>query len=196
MGHESAKPDITSKPPMESDHEISSENEGSLRAVIAGRGWRLGLLLLGGLLMFALGLLIFLSLPGRGVPRYLAEGSPQAAAYNYNLALIEEDYPRAWSYLSNSLEALPENSDILRNQLYLENQHYELNANPCVYVESVISSGDRATVTLREQLYDPCGAVPLRNLTYTYFQVELELKNGEWKIVNAEDHFVAAWRQP
>ena len=38
---------------------------------------------------------------------YHADGTAGSAAYNYQLALIEEDYLRAYGYLSSSLPADP-----------------------------------------------------------------------------------------
>ena len=51
---------------------------------------------------------------------------------------------------------------------------YEL--RPCVYVESVETDGDRATVELLVQYYDPClrGGFDFRNLSFNQTRLELE----------------------
>lgn len=164
------------------------------RSPIAKR-WRLGLVGFGILLLLILALLIYMSLQGFGAG-YMPDSSPEASAYNYSLALINEDYTRAWRYLSTSLTGYPQSPEILRNQLFLEGQQFDLAASPCIYVDSTVGTGDRVTVRLREQYYDPCGVLDLQNLTYTYFQVELVLEAGEWRILHADRHFIPGWSSP
>lgn len=70
---------------------------------------------------------------------------------------------------------------------------YELDMNPCIYIESEKATGDQAVVKLREQFYDPCTRISVQNLPFDFIQMKLQLEGGEWKIVSADRYFANCW---
>jgi hypothetical protein len=119
--------------------------------------------------------------------------SPESVALNYQLALIHEEYDLALRALSTSLVNLPKTADELRQDLQGQSLLPEWELQPCVYFESAEVSGVAASVILREQFYDPCTGIDVRNLTFGTIRTEMRLENGEWKIISADEHFAPCW---
>lgn len=122
---------------------------------------------------------------------YQRGSSPDAIAYNYLMALVRQDYARAYGYLSPALPRYPATAEGFVDDL---EEHrllpfYEL--DPCVYVEAVETDGDRAVVELRVQYYDPClrGGFDFRNLSFNQTRLELEHAEEGWRIVGSDGGF-------
>ena len=112
------------------------------------------------------------------------------------MALVRQDYARAHGYLSPALSQYPATVEGFLSDLEGHRLLPIYGLRPCVYVESVESDGDRATVELRVQYYDPClrGGFDFRNLSFNPTQLELEHVGEEWRIVDSEGgFFYAPW---
>ena len=135
------------------------------------------------------GLLILLA-PRIGRRGYQSGDSPEAVAHNYLMALVRQDYGRAYGYLSSTLLQYPDALDIFIRDLERHDllPLYEL--DPCVYVEGVEVNADQAEVELRVQYNDPClRGMEVQNLSFNRVQMRLEQVEGGWRIVDSDGSF-------
>jgi hypothetical protein len=129
---------------------------------------------------------------------YQTDGTAESAAYNYQLAIIEEDYLRAYRYLSPSLPNRPSTLEAFIEDMEHFGQTSSPSLDPCVWVEGVEENGVNATVMIWEQLYTICTKdqrLAPENLSYNLFEMKLELQDGEWRILNSGEHFVSCWAE-
>lgn len=64
----------------------------------------------------------------------------------------------------------------------------------CMSVESFNLATDTANVTIKEQWYSSC-RLPVENLSWHFIEMRLRSEDGEWKLVNSQQHFAACWMQ-
>jgi hypothetical protein len=129
---------------------------------------------------------------------YQSGDSPEAVAYNYLMALVRQDYDRAYGYLSPTLPRYPTTVEAFVEDL---EQHdllpvYEL--NPCAYVEAAEIEMDYVIVELRVQYYDPClTIIDPQNLSFNGVHIRLEQIGSSWKIVDVAAYFFyGCWSHP
>jgi hypothetical protein len=129
---------------------------------------------------------------------YQADGTAGSAAYNYQLALIEGDYLRAYGYLSPSLPNRSSTVEAFIQDLERFDQMPSRSLNPCVWVEGVEEDGVNATVMIFEQLYTICTKnqrLAPDNLSYNRFEMKLELQDDGWRILYSGGHFAPCWAE-
>jgi hypothetical protein len=128
-----------------------------------------------------------------GTPDYKPEGTAEAAAFNYLLALRLEDYGRAYSYLSPSLAHYPANAD----QFVQEVRSAGWPFNPTqedvsLAIEKVIPGETQTIVQVRETRYHQGG--PFDSGEYSdLFDVTLKNELSGWKIVEAGRYWYGCW---
>lgn len=125
---------------------------------------------------------------------YQPDDKPEDVVFNYQLALIKEEYQHAFTYLSSTLESFPSTPNVFVEELEAHGLLPELDVNPCIYVEEVEIIGNNATVKLREQFNDPCTGIEVQNLSFNYIEMNLQMENGMWKIVDSDTHFASCWK--
>jgi hypothetical protein len=107
---------------------------------------------------------------------YRADDSPQGVVHNYILSLIQNDYERAYSYLSDKLEK----PDLAQFQLELTRSENEIK-RVSVTIGEVLLAGDTATVSLNmSQSYGG----PITRSSWYAETAQLIRENGAWKIVS------------
>lgn len=133
---------------------------------------------------------------GATAVRRRRQNVPGQVAYDYQTAILAQDFARARAHLSTSLANYPRSSAAFAAALkrYGALPNYEI--DPCVYAGATEVDGDEATAHLRVQYYDPCTGAEVQNLTMTPFLVRLRREGGGWKIVYAGEHFVRCWVEP
>ncbi|HEY73428.1 MAG TPA: hypothetical protein G4N99_09170 [Thermoflexia bacterium] len=125
-------------------------------------------------------------------PAYQAEDTPKGIAHNYLLALQKEDFERAYSYLSPTLDGYPDSAEAFVEQVKDSSWRFRVDVDTTLAVESARITNNRATVDVREarfyesDLFDP-------GQRTTIFEIELQLDDGEWKIVDADYYFSPCW---
>jgi hypothetical protein len=124
---------------------------------------------------------------------YRTGDRPENIAFNYQMALIKEEYQQAYTYLSSTLESYPSTPRIFFEELDARGLLPVLEMSPCIYVEEVEIIGNYAMVKLREQFSDPCTWIEVQNLFFNYIEMNLQLEKGVWKIVDSDTHFASCW---
>jgi len=130
----------------------------------------------------------------RPEPEYRTDGRPDAAAYNYLLAMQTEDWERAYTYLSPELACYPESletfvNDVTDNRFVREFGSVELR------VDEGSLEGDVALVEVQETTFYSNGLFSSGQSTNT-FEVKLQRVEGEWRIERADNHWLWYWHDP
>jgi hypothetical protein len=128
----------------------------------------------------------------RPKPSYQPENSPEAVVHNYLLAVVQEDYERAYGYLSHQIPGYPRTVQEFSRDIHDYSWVFRTNSNTDLAVEGSRTEGQRAAVTVRETRFYQ-GDLFYSNQRIDTFDVELELENGIWKITYSNYYFVACW---
>ena len=121
--------------------------------------------------------------------------SPDYVAYNYLMAIVKQDYERAYGFLSPTLPQYPTEVDIFKNDLEMHDLLPLFELDPCVYIEEMNKSTYYAEVALRVQYYDPClFGIETTNLSFNRVNIELRKIENEWKIIDSDGcFFLKCW---
>ena len=142
-------------------------------------------------LLIVVALVVTLTLPGL---TYQAEDTPEGVAHNYLVALQKEEYERAYSYLSPSLDGYPASAEDFAEHVQHDSWRFRLNKDTTLSVESVKITGSLATVRVRESRFRSGDLFDTGQST-SFFEMELQLEDGEWKIVDADYYFSRCWER-
>ena len=112
---------------------------------------------------------------------YLPEDSPDAIVHNYILALQQEDFERAYTYLADE-EGKPNYTNFLRNVITTNTDS--------VQVGDAEISGETATVALI--FSNTNGGLFLDRYEYTE-SARLIRQDGDWKILNMSSYAYWYW---
>lgn len=125
-------------------------------------------------------------------PTYRAEDTPAGVAHNYLLALQKEEYERAHAYLSPTLDGYPDSVEALAEGIEDQSWRFRTDLDIALAVESSKITGSRAVVDVRESRFSGGGLFDSSQRTTT-FEIELQLEDGEWRIVDADYYFSPCW---
>jgi hypothetical protein len=123
---------------------------------------------------------------GRGGTELLPSDSPEGVVQRYLLALRDEDYERAYDYLS---------SDVQRDCSYdyfLKGASYTEIGERQVTLESVRTTDDRAQVKARGTVLEPGGLFGASESSQDW-TFPLKLEDGRWRLVGVP---YTAWPVP
>jgi hypothetical protein len=125
-------------------------------------------------------------------PTYQAEDTPEGVAHNYLLALQNEDYERAYSYLSQTLPGYP--ADISEFTQSIENYswYFRLGTDTTIAIDSAEIVDTRAVVMVRETRFYDHGLFE-SSTHFSTFEMELQKVNEQWRIVDSDNYFVRCW---
>ena len=126
--------------------------------------------------------------------QYDTDDTPQGVSRNYQTALVNRDYERAYGYLSPTLAGYPPTVEVFKQQLLRHSVIPPQDISVCMSVESFNLATDTADVTFKEQWYSSC-LDPSSNLSWHFIEMRLRSEDSEWKLVDSEQHFAACWRQ-
>ena len=130
----------------------------------------------------------------RPEPTYREDGSPEAAAHNYLLAMERGEWARAYGYLSPSLPCYPASAEVFADDItqdaWLRNfDNVELR------VEDATTEGDVAVVTVRESRFWTGGLFQSSQTTGT-FEMKLQRAPDGWRIVRSDSYWWWGWSDP
>lgn len=144
----------------------------------------------------------FVVVLNRPNPTYRTDDAPDAVAHNYLLALWQEEYERAYSYLSPDIAGYPESADLFIDDIRDNRWIFDLDRwaidmdDRSVGLEVVAADvrGNRAYVDIRKTTFYQGDFFSTGQSTRA-FEVELEQNadTGEWLIVEAGDYWVYCW---
>jgi len=130
----------------------------------------------------------------RPEPTYQPEDTPEGIAHNYLLALLNEDFSLAYGYLSHNLDSYPLDVETFTEEVsrYLRSLRYGTETS--LSVESVRVVGSLTIVKVRESHFQSGGPFESRQWT-SFFEMDLRLEGGSWKVVDSDNYFASCWTQ-
>lgn len=128
----------------------------------------------------------------RPEPTYQAEDTPEGVAHNYLLALQEGNYRRAYGYLSPTIKGYPVSAERFAEDVEDYPWQFRMDTDTALAVESARVTDNQAMVKVRESRFYGRGLFDSGQTT-TVFKMELQLEDGEWKIVDADYYFAWCW---
>ena len=116
--------------------------------------------------------------------------SPESVAHNYLLALHQDDYVRAYSYLSMQLDGYPKTADEFEDLVLNNSWDFRIDDNDNVQTEviEVDIEDDRARVLVRETTFYS-GGIFSDGYDLSTFRMTLRLDNEVWKIRSASQYW-------
>ena len=123
---------------------------------------------------------------------YLLDDMPEGVTHNYLLAIQNEDYERAYSYLSQDLLDYPH--DVIEFQKDINNYSYWFRQNTSNTIEILTTNiyGNIADVEARESTFYQGELFDSGQRTRNFI-LKLQLTDDEWKIVDGDYYFVYCW---
>jgi len=127
-------------------------------------------------------------------PTYQSEDTPEGVAYNYLFALQQEDYARAYSYLSSALRGYPPSAEKFTKSITDNAWTFRRDGSPTLNVESARVSSNRATISMRERRFGGGGLFSSSEYTSS-FEMQLVRESGRWKIESSQRYWLRCWDQ-
>jgi hypothetical protein len=127
-------------------------------------------------------------------PTYQAEDTPAAVAHNYLLALQQQDFARAYSYLSPELSDYPPDLETFTRQVKTRTWDFRLSSEFSLRVLSTEHRSDLAYVTVRRSTFSP-GTLFENSQSSSTFDLTLRqvAPGGAWKLIDGNSYWNACW---
>jgi hypothetical protein len=131
----------------------------------------------------------------RPKPTYQPEDTPQGVAHNYLLALQQEDFEQAYSYLSHTIKNYPLTIDQFERDIRNNSWQFRLgDTSYALEIKSTQIRDNEATVVVEETRFSQGGLFESSQFS-TDFNVYLSRDPGTtiWKIIQAETYWNWNW---
>ena len=128
----------------------------------------------------------------RPAPTYRSDDSAEATAHNYLLALQQENYERAYTYLSPQLAHYPQLFDDFVNQVGSFNPYGVSGGETTLTVVSSRGT-DTARIVLVQETYFFGGGLFDNGQSISSFEMRLDRQNGQWRLVDSDRYFNGCW---
>jgi hypothetical protein len=129
-------------------------------------------------------------------PAYQSDATPGGVVINYLTALRQEDYERAYAYLSPDILGYPKTLAAFRQVIRNYSYNPGLQNTASLEVISEKMEGSFGRVTVRETQFNPGGLFDSGEYQHTIsFTVTQTPGTGEWKIETGEEYWGWCWNQ-
>lgn len=142
--------------------------------------------------MFLLVVVAFAVVLLRPEPEYRSDDSPEAAVHNYLLALRQEDYERAYGFLSPRLKSYPGDVEAFVEEIEARSFYFRLDRDVSLSVQSATVRSSTATVDVLETQAYNNGPFNSRQVDRT-FDMKLRQENGAWKLIDGDSFWNPCW---
>jgi len=146
-------------------------------------------IVVGIVLLIVVALVVTMNRPEAG---FVADDNPEGVVNNYLFALREEDYERAYSYLSPNVYHYPRSVSDFRLAVKNNSYRFRTGYDVEISIEDSTISGKRATVTVQESRFYGGDLFSSGQSVYS-FDMELELYGNDWKIIESYYYFAYCW---
>jgi len=128
-------------------------------------------------------------------PAYQADDTPEGVAFNYLFALQQEDYERAYGYLSPAILGYPRSLQAFKNDI--RNRSWAFNrvrdASTTLEVEWAEISGELADVKIQETRFYEGDLFSSGQSTSEFDMTLRQDAKGQWKIVGSGRYWLSCW---
>lgn len=134
----------------------------------------------------------------RPAPTYQSDEQPGGAAHNYLLALQQQEFERAYSYLSPTLKGYPPSVDRFSADILDNNSNFQLKNNTSVslVIDSVQVIGEEAVISVRQTTFYQEGLLSSNQYTTTFtMRLRLVQVDNAWKLIDSESYWLNCWQE-
>ena len=124
---------------------------------------------------------------------YQSEAYPGGVAHNYLLALQNEDFERAYTYLSKTLPGYPATMSQFTESVNHYSWYFRLGMDTTLSIDTEKLIDSRAVVNVVETRFSNRGLFE-SSTSISTFEIELQMDGDQWKIIDADRYFVWCWR--
>jgi hypothetical protein len=146
-------------------------------------------IVIGAVLLISASIIIVLLKPE---PTYQPEDTPGGVAHNYLLALQNEDYDRAYTYLSSTLPGYPATVSQFTESIEDYSWYFQLGTDTTLAVDTEEITGSKAVILVRETRFQNRGLFE-NSTRISTFEMDLKKVGDQWKIVDSDRYFVWCW---
>lgn len=147
-------------------------------------------IVIGIVLLVVVALVVTLAKPE---PTYQSDETPEGVAHNYILAIQKEDFERAYSYLSPTLDGYPKSVRELEHDVFDNSWRFRLDTDTTITFGETKITGKNAVVDIIESRFYGDSLFDSGQSIYN-FDMKLQLENGEWKIIYSGYYFFSCWK--
>ena len=134
----------------------------------------------------------------RPAPAYQSDEQPGGVAHNYLLALQQQEFERAYGYLSPTLEGHPRSVDRFSADILDRPWDFKLSNNTSVSlaIDSVQVIGEEAVISVRQTTFYQEGLLSSNQYTTTFTMRLRFMKAYEaWKLIDSESYWLNCWQE-
>ncbi len=125
-------------------------------------------------------------------PTYLPDDTAAGVAHNYLLALQQQDYARAYSYLSPTRKGYPPSLDAFTSNISSYHWNFYPDESSTLTVEDTRVTGDRAVVSVRARTFSNPGLFSSGESSRR-FDLRLQQETGAWKLIGGDSYWAYCW---
>ncbi len=121
---------------------------------------------------------------------YQADDTPEGVVHNYLLALTQEEFDRAYAYLSPALDGYPASLEDFEDVVSSNYWWFHLDSSLSILSSEI--DGDSATVNGRETRFNG-GFLFDRHQSFRSFKIHLKWEDDHWQILDGSMFFAPCW---
>lgn len=130
----------------------------------------------------------------RPKPAYQLDDTPEGVTHNYLLALKQEDYARAYGYLSPDLRGYPTTYEDFLADIGDYTGRFGWNTSSSLTIVSTRLSGEVVLVTVRERTFSNGGLLNSSSYSTEFIvTVKRAAASGDWRLINADAYWAECW---